>query len=239
LVRKLNFTAILSCYTPGSKKIVPCNVMQIKLLCSLKQFWFVYHSLSPNRRRIPQILNNGTDSVESSVSKANLFVSHFSSCFTRPPPSVSHDPPSPPANEAGLSSVSCSPEDLHKLLSTLRIKTASGPDGLSSHMLCNTATAIASSLSNLFNLSFSSGVVPSEWKLSNVTPVYKGSGDQKCVTNYKPISLLSLVSNVLEHIVHNHLLNFLLSNNLLSLRQFGTAHLRKPCLLSSATGPVI
>jgi len=107
------------------------------------------------------------------------------------------------------------------LLSTLKIKTTSGPNGLSSHMLRNTAAVIAASLSNLFNLSLSSGVVPSEWKLSNVTPRLPGSGDQKCVTNCKPISLLSLVSKVLERIVHNHLLNFLLSNNLLSLRQFG------------------
>ena len=178
------------------------------MLRSLKQFWSVYHSLSPNRQRIPQILNNGNVSVESSVSKANLFVLHFLSCFTRPPPSVGHDPPLPPANEAGLSSVSCSPEEVHKLLSTLKMKTESGPDGLSSHMLCNTATTIASSLSNLFNSSLSSGVVPSEWKLSNVTSVYKGSGDQKCVTNCRP---LSLVSKVLKRIVHNCLLNFLQS----------------------------
>jgi len=65
------------------------------------------------------------------------------------------------------------------MLSTLKIKTTSGPDGLSSHMLRNTAAVIAASLSNLFNLSLSSGVVPFEWKLSNVTPAYKGSGDQK------------------------------------------------------------
>ena len=126
--------------------------------------------------RIPQILNNGTVSVESPVSKANLFVSHFSSCFTRPPPSVSHNPPSPPANEAGLSSVSCSSKKVHKLLNTLKIKTASGPNGFSSHTLRNTAI----SLSNLFNLSLSSGVVPSEWKLSNVTPVYKFWGPEMC-----------------------------------------------------------
>ena len=72
----------------------------------------------------------------------------------------------------------------------------------------------------LFNLSLSSGIVPTDWKLSNVTPVYK-AGDPKLVSNYRPISLLSLPSKILERFVHNKLLHYLLSNSLLSHAQFG------------------
>ena len=46
-------------------------------------------------------------------------------------------------------------------------------------------------------------------------------GDPRCVMNYRPISLLPLPSKILERILHNHLLNHLLSNNFLSPRQFG------------------
>ena len=88
-------------------------------------------------------------------------------------------------------------------------------------MLRNTASAIAPSLMDMFNSSLSKGIVPAEWKLSNVTPVFKGKGDPSCVANYRLISLLSLPSKILERIIHNRLLDHLLSNNFLSNRQFG------------------
>ena len=72
----------------------------------------------------------------------------------------------------------------------------------------------------MFNSSLSKGIVPTEWKFSNVTPVFKGNGDPSCFANYRPISLLSLPSKVLARIVHNRLLDCLLSN-ILSNRQFG------------------
>ena len=85
-------------------------------------------------------------------------------------------------------------------------------------MLRNTASSITSTLTKLFNKSLSTGEVPSEWKLSNITPVFKGKGDPCCIANYRPISLLSLPSKVLEN---NRRLKFLLANNIPSSRQFG------------------
>ncbi len=88
-------------------------------------------------------------------------------------------------------------------------------------MLRNTARSIAPQLTALFIQSLSQGQVPSAWKLSNVTPVHK-SGDKAAVSNYRPISLLSLVSNVLERIVHNRITDYLSLNKLLSNNnQFG------------------
>ena len=98
--------------------------------------------------------------------------------------------------------------------------TASGPDGISSRMLKGSADVISYSLAKLFNLSLVKGIVPSAWKLSNVTSVYK-AGDPKLVSNYSPISLLSLPSKLLERIIHNKVMSFLLSNSILSLNQFG------------------
>ena len=88
-------------------------------------------------------------------------------------------------------------------------------------MLCHTAHVITPTLTKLFNSSLSLGVVPTDWKISNVTPVFKGKVDPQCVLNYRPISLLSLPSKILERVIHNSLLSHLLSNNLLSSRQFG------------------
>ena len=87
-------------------------------------------------------------------------------------------------------------------------------------MLHGTAKSISSTLTTLFNCSLSQGVVLKDWKMSNITPVPK-SGDPSLATNYQPISLLSLVSKVLERLIHSKLLNYILSNDLRSNCQHG------------------
>ena len=183
-----------------------------------RKFWSAYYSLRPNRQRIPVHLNNGPVTAESVQNKCDLLNSFFASTF-------SHSLPVSPQTIAAqslpaLESISCSSEDIRKLLTSMPSKTASGPDGISSQMLKISASSVAPQLSALFNLSLSSGSVPTDWKLSNITPVYK-AGDPSLVSNYRPISLLSLPSKILERIVHNKLLDYFLSNSLLFRSQFG------------------
>ena len=102
--------------------------------------------------------------------------------------------------------------------------TSTGPDRISSHMLRNTAFSISSSLHKLFNLSLSTGHFPTDWKISNITPVFK-SGAKSSVSNYRTISLLSIPSKLLECIVHNRVLHHLITNSILSPRQISTRQL--------------
>ena len=189
------------------------------LIQSPRQFWSVYHSLTPNCERIPHTLTNGTITAESPTAKANSLNSYFSSCFTTPQSHISSPVP-PASHHPELFTIECTQEEVEKLLCSLRVKTSTGPDGISSHMLRNTASSTSSSLHKLFNLSLSTGRFPSDWKTSNITPVFK-SGNKSSVANYRPISLLSLPSKLLERIVHNRLLHHLVAKAILSPRQFG------------------
>ena len=114
-----------------------------------------------------------------------------------------------------LSEISSTEEDVYDLIRSLPKKTACGPDSISSAMLKGTIDALVPSLTDVFNLSLSSGTVPDEWKRSNITPVFK-SGDPKYASNYHPSSLLSLPSKLLERIVCRSLMPHILSNSLLS-----------------------
>ncbi len=67
---------------------------------------------------------------------------------------------------------------------------------------------LAPSLTELFAMSLAHGKVPSEWKRANVVPVPK-KDDPSEINNYRPISLLCIVSKVLEHIVHRHVYEFI------------------------------
>ena len=189
-----------------------------KNIHSPKDFWSAYHKLSPNHQRIPPQITLKHHSAEKPIEKANLFNNFFASCFSKP--SQPLPIPSPTTQAVSLLSIHCSVLEVEQQLLHYKQKTASGPDGISSIMLRNTASSIAPQLSTLFNLSLSQGKVPSAWKVSNVTPIHK-AGDKSDVSNYRPISLLSLISKVLERIVHNQISLHLTSNKLLSNNQFG------------------
>ena len=91
---------------------------------------------------------------------------------------------------------------------------------MSAALLKNLINAVSFLLSILFNLSISSGTVPKSWKCAIVIPVFK-SGEAKSSTNYRPISLTSIASKVMEGIVKDSIVRHCNSNNLLSDHQFG------------------
>ena len=59
------------------------------------------------------------------------------------------------------------------MLQHLDVNKATGPDGIAPRLLKETAQQIAPSLSQLFNKSLACGVVPDDWKLANIVPVFK------------------------------------------------------------------
>ena len=145
----------------------------------------------------------------------------FSQCFNSsvPPLSLSdifsHSPADCPSD------LLCTPENIIQLISQLPTHTSTGLDGISSKTLKATAYSISVPLCKLFNLSLSSGVFPMDWKTSLVIPIPKQSSPNPSSSNYHPISLLSLVSKLLERDVFDWLHNFCKNNNILSNNQFG------------------
>jgi hypothetical protein len=86
------------------------------------------------------------------------------------------------------------------MIQNLKPSKAMGPDNINRKVLKNCIHTLAPTLSLLSNLFYSSGSLPSEWKLANVDPVYK-KGSKTDVRNYRPISLTSLVIKVMEKII--------------------------------------
>ena len=91
----------------------------------------------------------------------------------------------------------CTEEEVLFLLTSLNVTKASGADGISDHMLKATAAANAPVVTKLLNLSISTGSFPQAAKSSVVVPVPK-STDHSLPSNYRLISLLAILSKVLE-----------------------------------------
>ena len=80
--------------------------------------------------------------------------------------------------------------------------------------------SIARSLAYIINLSLQSGVFPNEWKSTRISPIFK-NGAKTEPGNYRPVSILPVISKFIERIVHQQLYKYLNDNNLLSFQQSG------------------
>jgi len=119
-----------------------------------------------------------------------------------------------------LDNFSIARQDILDSIKHLKIGKACGPDRVNSYVLKEISAEIASPLQALFNYSLSSGKVPRQWKIANVCAIFK-KGDPQSVSNYRPISLLSIVSKLLERVLHKYNFNFLRSPNFFTPSQSG------------------
>lgn len=105
-------------------------------------------------------------------------------------------------------------------LSRLNTRKSAGPDGVPATFLKNTASSLCYPLAALFNQSLDSGYVPSHWRTAHIIPLHK-KDSRSNPSNYRPISLTSIICKTLEHIVTSNIAKHLESNRLLSHSQHG------------------
>ena len=107
-----------------------------------------------------------------------------------------------------LSNIYASEREINNLLKSVDTSKACGCDGIGNKILKLCANGITTSFTSIVNLSLLSGSFPDQWKLANVIPIFK-KGDRQSKLNYRPVSLLDLLSKIFEKIVYIRLYNFL------------------------------
>ena len=95
---------------------------------------------------------------------------------------------------------------------------APGPDKISTTLNKDAADFIWKPLTMVFNSSLKYGIFPDIWNLARVTPIFK-AGSRKDANNYRPISVISVLSRMLEKIVHDQLIEYLITNKILTPNQ--------------------
>jgi hypothetical protein len=116
--------------------------------------------------------------------------------------------------------IQISTDELLKIVKKLKPKTSNDMNGVSTSLIKKCIHNISDPLRHIFNLSFSTGTVPRQFKIAKVIPVFK-SGDKNSVDNYRPISLLCSFSKILEKVMANRLNDYLSVNDIISDCQFG------------------
>ena len=144
---------------------------------------------------------------------------YFHECFNKSvPPLDDHQPHVNPSSFP--TELLCTEDDIFNLIAELDCSKSTGPDDISAKMLKGTATSAASSLTHLFNLSLTTGRFPDAWKLARVVPVPKAT-DLSMPSNYRPISILSIISKVLEYAIYQIIFQHLCLNWPISSKQWG------------------
>ena len=115
-----------------------------------------------------------------------------------------------------------------KALQELKRNKSGGIDSINSTLLIECKTGVTSPLEQLFSASINLEKIPDEWRLANVTPIFK-KGSKKEPGNYRPVSLTSHVCKVLEKIIKEDIVNFLEQNNRILESQHGFRN-KRSCL---------
>ena len=198
---------ICLCYRPPDADKTRINSICASCEPNPKRFWSFFKIKSkvsniPLKVSVKSSENQRTYS-NNNVDIANTFNEYFTSIFTHDNNSDHNLGENSDPEIVSEDIITLTNDEVITVLTNLNNNKAHGPDGIPAHLLTETSSQIAPSLCALFNKSLCCGVLPDDWKLANVVPEHK-RGEKSYVENYRPISLLSRISKVIERCVfHN------------------------------------
>ena len=186
-----------------------------------KKFFAYCQSKTKTRAGIAPLLRDPDDKaslVSSDAEKSEVLQAQYCSVFTTE--DNSDLPEFSTRCHSEVPRIVVTVEMVKKRLEKLDTSKSAGPDGLHPRLLRECADVLAEPLALLYQLSLDSGQVPSQWKKSVISPIFK-KGAKNIATNYRPVSLTSLLCKLLEGIIREAVVKHLLDNNLLTTKQFG------------------
>lgn len=111
-------------------------------------------------------------------------------------------------------------DEIRNIITSLKPNVSSGDEVISTNTIKQLSEEITFPLTHLINLSITKSIFPMSLKEATVIPIYK-QGSKNDINNYRPISLLSTFSKILEKVLKKQLMTYLEENNLISKSQYG------------------
>ena len=162
-------------------------------------------SVGPLRNESNQLTDNDNE-------MCNLLQKQFSSVFSKPKYNFKTENF---YNTQPAFRIKITEEDIVKSIDEMPNNTSSGPDTWPVQLLKMCKKQLAKPLAEMWQKSLDTGEIPLELLKANVTPIYK-KGDKCEPSNYRPISLTSLIIKIIERIIRKHIVKYLEDNKLLN-----------------------
>ena len=184
-----------------------------------KAFWKYSKSRLKTYSTINALINPDGNVVHGDALKVEIFNNFFTSVFTNENisslPTFTLDTTVPI-----LSDVDITPHMVLEKLRAIHAYKSPGPDGWPTKIIKECADTICTPLAKLYSKSLSSGSLPKDWKIAHIVPIFK-KGNKQLASNYRPISLTSIIGKVMESIVKDAIMAHMSQYNLFSDSQHG------------------
>ena len=188
-------------------------------------FWRIANRfLNKGKSAIPPLFND-LEVLSSASNKSKLFGKNFFKNFNLNDSGISL-PVFPSRTNLKLQNISVTPTMVKKVITNLDSSKTSSPDCIPVVIIKNCEPELSYIIAELFNICLKESCFPDCWKISSVVPVFKNAGERSTAKNYRPVSLLSVVSKVFEKLVNNRIVDhlekcglFLISSMVLGLDQ--------------------
>ena len=174
-------------------------------------FYAYIRSKQNVRDKVGPLEDNAGNIITKGFLMAEELNMHFSSVFTRKDTSSSPVPETKFKESEGerFGHLVVTPEVVASKINNM--KESPGVDGISPKILKETVEQISMPLAHVFNMSLQEGIVTLEWKEANIIPLFKKRSRNKSV-KYRPVSLTSVICKLLETIIRDHMMDFLIKH---------------------------
>ena len=185
-----------------------------------KAFYSYVRSKQNVKVGVSQLEKEDGSLTQNDCEAANVLNEFFRSVYTREPDG---EPPTLQPRGANIQEdpgANFTLDDVRKKLRNLKPDKSPGIDSIHPYVLREVADEMAIPLYHIYRKSMVEGVVPEDWRLARVVPIFK-KGSKSKASNYRPVSLTSVPCKVMESLVRDAVLNHVNVNNLLSTEQHG------------------
>ena len=176
--------------------------------------------LNEGKSAISPLFNN-PEALSSSSDKTKLFAKNSSKNSNLDDSGISLPGFSSRSNLKPYN-ISLTTKIVKNIITNLDSSKVFGSDCVSMFVLKKCKPDVSYILAELFNKCLKESCFPDCWKVSSVVPVFKNVGERSTAKNYRPVSLLSVVSKVFEKLVNNRIVDHLEKCGLFSDFQYGS-----------------
>ena len=186
-----------------------------------KEFYQYIRSKITKKDQVSELKKTDGSMTSNDMEKSTELNNFFASVFTEEDTSNMPESANQSHNFKSNTTAEIEIEDMKKLLQATKSGKSPGPDELHPKLLNECANELAKPLKYMFDLTMKHGKIPEEWKKAEVKAIYKKKGSKSDPSNYRPVSLTSVVCKLMEKIIKKQLNEHLKDNNIIADEQYG------------------
>ena len=212
--------ANVSKYTRKKKRAKEKKIAE-NIKSNSKEFYQYIRSKTTKKDKVSDLKKEDGSMTHGDQEKSTELNNFFASVFTKEDTSKIPEPPFNNKSFKPKQDAEITLDEMKKLLLSSKSDKSPGPDELHPKLLKECADELAIPMKLMFDLTMKVGKIPQEWKKAEVKAIYKKKGSRKDPSNYRPVSLTSVVCKLMEKVIKNHLNMHLKDNNILANEQYG------------------